>query len=59
MPNFEHSPNTESRAEAILAEIESLRQNKMANTSDPEFAAEIQEAIEEREAQLRELSTRH
>lgn len=60
MQNFEHTPNQASRADVLRAEIEALRKNKIANTSDPEFAAEIQEEIEAREAKLREIEeTRH
>lgn len=59
MQNFEHSPNIASRAQILKTEIESLRLNKIANTSDSKFAAEIQEEIDAREAELRELDTRH
>ncbi len=59
MHNFEHTPTQGSRADLLRAEIEALRINKIANTSDPEFAAEIQEEIEARQAELDALETRH
>lgn len=60
MPNFERSTNPDSRIDALRAEIESLRLNKIANTPDSKFAGEIQEEIEIREELLKELEeTRH
>jgi FtsZ-binding cell division protein ZapB len=59
MPSFEQTPNNPSRVYVLQMEIDALRKNKIANTSDPEFAREIQEEIDVREAELQDLQTRH
>ena len=59
MQKFESNQSDLSRADILRSDIKALQKNKIANTSDAKFAAEIQEEIELREAELRELETRH
>ncbi|MEK7462267.1 MAG: hypothetical protein AAB618_01725 [Patescibacteria group bacterium] len=59
MQKFESNQSDLSRADILRSDIKALQNNKIANTSDAKFAAEIQEEIELREAELRELETRH
>jgi protein-arginine kinase activator protein McsA len=55
MHNPEDGSNKISRKSQLTSRIEELRKIKIVNQSDPEYAAEIQDEIDQLEVELQNL----